>query len=226
MKDCPKCNAANPDDAVYCSNCGSGFEGASLPGGPDLVPPQEAPGFPPPGQPAQMQPGGQAPYPPPGYQYIPPGYPRYAGFWIRFAASLIDAVVVSLAFLPINVIFSAINSRIPIYIFVWGFWIWPEGVDTQLLVFFNLARLAVLWAYFIIMTASTGATLGKRVLKLRVVRDDMSRVSYGTAALRETIGKTVSLIPCALGFIWAGFDARKQAWHDKIAHTFVIITGP
>jgi uncharacterized RDD family membrane protein YckC len=99
-------------------------------------------------------------------------------------------------------------------------------VDTQLLVFFNLARLAVLWAYFIIMTASTGATLGKRVLKLRVVRDDMSRVSYGTAALRETIGKTVSLIPCALGFIWAGFDARKQAWHDKIAHTFVIITGP
>jgi uncharacterized RDD family membrane protein YckC len=27
---------------------------------------------------------------------------------------------------------------------------------------------------------------------------------------------------CAIGFIWAAFDGRKQGWHDKISGTLVI----
>jgi uncharacterized RDD family membrane protein YckC len=29
-----------------------------------------------------------------------------------------------------------------------------------------------------------------------------------------------------LGFIWVGFDQRKQGWHDKLAKTVVIKTNP
>jgi uncharacterized RDD family membrane protein YckC len=32
----------------------------------------------------------------------------------------------------------------------------------------------------------------------------------------------ISIIPFALGLIWAAFDIRKQGWHDKIAGTYVV----
>ena len=46
--------------------------------------------------------------------------------------------------------------------------------------------------------------------------------SFGGFGLRETIGKAVSGIFVYLGYITAAFDSRKQAWHDKIAGTFVV----
>jgi len=32
----------------------------------------------------------------------------------------------------------------------------------------------------------------------------------------------VVFIPLVLGFLWVGWDARKQGWHDKLAGTVVI----
>jgi uncharacterized RDD family membrane protein YckC len=32
----------------------------------------------------------------------------------------------------------------------------------------------------------------------------------------------VSGFPFCLGFLWAGWDENKQAWHDKIVGTYVI----
>ena len=32
----------------------------------------------------------------------------------------------------------------------------------------------------------------------------------------------LSMIPLFLGFIWVAFDARKQAWHDKLSGSIVI----
>lgn len=46
----------------------------------------------------------------------------------------------------------------------------------------------------------------------------------GKAILRETVGKILSGMFFSLGYIWAAFDNRKQAWHDKIAGTCVIYT--
>jgi len=216
MKNCPNCGAANPDDAVYCSNCAYDFRAAS-----------------PAGQPPYQQPPGQPPYTPPGYQpypqgypqgypqSYPQGYPRYAGFWIRFAAAFIDGIILSVALFPINLIFSALSERFNF----WGSWE-RDGTAIGLIIIFNVIRVGLYWAYFVIMTGRYGATLGKMLLKLKVVGEDMGPISYGTAALREIVGKFVSSLICMLGYIWAGFDDRKQAWHDKIAHTFVIITGP
>jgi uncharacterized RDD family membrane protein YckC len=36
------------------------------------------------------------------------------------------------------------------------------------------------------------------------------------------VGFVISIIPLAIGLIWAGFDPRKQGWHDKIAGTYVV----
>jgi uncharacterized RDD family membrane protein YckC len=213
MKDCPNCNNANPDDALFCSNCAYRFQAAPPAGQP---PYQQPPGQPP--YPAYQQP---QPYPPPGYQPYQQGYPRYAGFWIRFAAAFIDGIILSVARFPLNLIFAALGQRFN----YWGSWE-RDGTAIWLVILFNVISLGITWAYFVIMTGHYGATLGKMLLKLKVLGEDMGPISYGTAALREIVGKFVSSLVCGLGYIWAGFDDRKQAWHDKIAHTFVIITGP
>ena len=65
-------------------------------------------------------------------------------------------------------------------------------------------------------------TPGRRLLGIKVVNQSGERISFWRGLLRETIGKAVSGIFVYLGYITAAFDSRKQAWHDKIAGTFVV----
>ncbi|WP_287155729.1 RDD family protein [Candidatus Solincola tengchongensis] len=160
---------------------------------------------------------------PPATSYpVPPvaeaAYPRYAGFWIRFVAAFIDGLVLSVIYLPVNFIFWAANENI----YFWGTWDFSRGVSFGLLFLYNLIRMLIGWAYYTYLTGRYGATLGKRLLGLRVVGEDLQPVTFGTAAVREIPGKLISALFCMFGYIWAGFDGRKQAWHDKIARTLVI----
>jgi len=68
---------------------------------------------------------------------------------------------------------------------------------------------------------STGQTLGKMVMGIKVISTDGSSVSWGKALLR-LIGYIVSRIPLLLGFFWVSFDAKRQGWHDKIASTYIV----
>jgi uncharacterized RDD family membrane protein YckC len=120
--------------------------------------------------------------------------------------------------LPISLIFRALDENF----YIWGSWDWRTGASIGLVLLFNAIRVGIMWSYFVIMTGRYQATLGKMLLDLKVVGSDLGPVSYGTAALREIVGKILSALVCSLGYIWAGFDARKQAWHDKIANTYVI----
>jgi uncharacterized RDD family membrane protein YckC len=80
----------------------------------------------------------------------------------------------------------------------------------------------VSFAYYIYFTGSSGQTIGKRALGIRVTKADGSPVDYGVAALRETIGKFVSGIILGIGFLFPLWDARRQALHDKVASTVVV----
>jgi uncharacterized RDD family membrane protein YckC len=65
-------------------------------------------------------------------------------------------------------------------------------------------------------------TPGKWVLGLRIVAaEDGGPVPIGRLVLRY-VGYLVSSIPLGLGFLWALWDARGQAWHDKMARTLVV----
>lgn len=76
--------------------------------------------------------------------------------------------------------------------------------------------------YLTVTTAKWGATVGKKVLRLRVVDTSYKPIGWGKAFLREVIGKTVSSFFFNLGYLWALIDKRNQGWHDKIAGTFVV----
>ena len=123
----------------------------------------------------------------------------YAGFWIRFAAWIIDSVIV---------------------------WI-GIGVLSALSRFgaFYVASLPVLLLgplYFVLLTGLLGQTVGKMTVGIRVVGRNGQAPGLGYAALREIVGKFVSIIAFLLGFLWIGWDGTKQGWHDKIAGTHVV----
>lgn len=63
-------------------------------------------------------------------------------------------------------------------------------------------------------------------MKLKVVRTNGSNLSFGRAFLREVIGKFVSGLVLYLGYLWAFWDKNRQAWHDKIADTYVVTKIP
>lgn len=132
---------------------------------------------------------------------------RYGGFWIRFMAAVADSIIVNIAFGILNPI-------------VFGGRYFDFGtmyvLDNTWLGFILQA------GYYIVMWYLFGATLGKMLFRLRIVSAD----TLGDISLGQAIGRYLSLFisafPLMLGFIWAGFDPRKQAWHDKLAGTFVL----
>ena len=72
-----------------------------------------------------------------------------------------------------------------------------------------------------LMVLFNGQTLGKMMLRLRVVKKRGGRITILDALLRNVFGYTVSQI-FLLGYLWAMFDREKQAWHDKMAGTVVV----
>ena len=76
-------------------------------------------------------------------------------------------------------------------------------------------------AYFIVLWALKGTTLGGVVLGIKIVRVDDKPVDWAVALVRS-LGAFLSLCLVGLGFIWVVWDPRRQSWHDKIAGTTIV----
>ncbi len=77
--------------------------------------------------------------------------------------------------------------------------------------------------YFIVMTYTTGATIGKRLMNLRVVTCDDSKLTFVNVLYRETIGRYLSSL-LFIGYLMIGASEAKQALHDRLCDTQVIYT--
>jgi uncharacterized RDD family membrane protein YckC len=84
----------------------------------------------------------------------------------------------------------------------------------------GIAGLVSFFLYTVLCLVVFGKTVGMMLLGLRVVRADGRKPGVGRAAIR-TLAYVVSAI-FMLGFAWIAIDNRRQAWHDKIARTFVV----
>jgi uncharacterized RDD family membrane protein YckC len=77
----------------------------------------------------------------------------------------------------------------------------------------------VVWA---LMLFARGTTPGKNLLGMYVMKEDGRRAGFLTMLLREWIGKFISGLIFALGFLWILFDRDNQGWHDKLMSTYVV----
>jgi uncharacterized RDD family membrane protein YckC len=178
-------------------------------------------------QPQMQQPwvapavGGMGGMQSPGMQV--PGAYRYAGFWIRFVAFLIDGILVSIVGLIITLPLTflgigsavAINQNDPSAAMA----ALPAMIAAQGLA--SLIRLALFIAYEAYFLPKRGATLGKMALGLKVIRTDGGPISVGLAVGRS-FAYILSGIILYIGYIMAGFDPQKRALHDRICNTYVI----
>jgi uncharacterized RDD family membrane protein YckC len=78
------------------------------------------------------------------------------------------------------------------------------------------------WIYYASMESSSWqATLGKKILGLRVTDLAGNRITFARASGRF-FGKILSGMILGIGFLMAGFTARKQALHDILAGCLVL----
>ncbi len=80
--------------------------------------------------------------------------------------------------------------------------------------------LLISMAYYVYFTGSSGQTVGKMIMKIRVVSEDGGRVTFFKAWLRW-LGYLISAAVLLLGFVWIAINPRNQGWHDKLARTRV-----
>lgn len=83
------------------------------------------------------------------------------------------------------------------------------------------------WVLFgwICLARFGGATPGKRLVGLKVVKEDGSPVD-GQAALARAASSLVSWYALTAGYLWALKDPQGRTWHDLIAGTRVVRAEP
>ena len=132
---------------------------------------------------------------------------RYAGFWIRVVASLIDMVVI-----------------IPCAILIVFFAMLVVGdgfVVTMILKFLTYSMGLV---YFIVMTNEYQATLGKMAVGIKVCdATTLQKAVSKNIILREILSSIMSYIPVVnLLIVVVAFTQKKQGIHDFAANSVVI----
>ena len=71
---------------------------------------------------------------------------------------------------------------------------------------------------------SSGQTVGKRAMNIRVVDFNTgTTIGHGRAAIRWVF-RLVSFFVCLLGYLWMLWDKEKQTWHDKVSGAVVVPT--
>jgi uncharacterized RDD family membrane protein YckC len=135
--------------------------------------------------------------------------PLYAGFWRRVAAVLIDSVPLA----TLSWIVGAATNTASMF-----WWHLQKTGDTRGFILGTLT----LWLYYALLESSSiQGTLGKLIMGLYVTDEHGKRLSFGRASGRH-FGKYLSVLIFGIGFLMAGFTAKKQALHDLLAHTLVM----
>lgn len=178
---------------------------------PSLPPPPPASNHPTPPLPpvVRVTDGPPAPRPVPK----PAAAPRkYAGFWIRFLAYILDLLILGFVsgtlMIPGTLMLRSFSNE-------QGKFIAASMGIAGLLMILGLLYVLFFWAL-------GGGTPGKKMLGLRIVREDgVEPMGWGTACLR-LLGYMVDGFTFTIGFIIIAFSARKRGLHDMIAGTTVI----
>jgi len=153
------------------------------------------------------------------------GWGRFGGFWARFAAGIIDGLILS-PFAIVGRIVLATGSKTiktcPLN--ANELCKTPSGGTYALWAIISIAGIVAAIFYYGLLEGRTGQTIGKKALGLKVV-DAYTGAPIGVGrAIGRYFAKILSAIPCFLGFFWMLWDPRKQTWHDKIVRSVVMAT--
>ncbi len=159
----------------------------------------------------------QSPPPrPPGYQPPPQNVnvsyaeDKYAGFWKRFAAYLIDIVIIWVVVFLLGLVLLAPFSQMQ--------YANPIGYAIISMVL----NIVAIWLYYAFFESSEHqGTPGKMILKIKVVDLNGDRISFEKATGRY-FGKIISSLILGIGYLMVLWTPQKQGLHDQMANTLVV----
>jgi uncharacterized RDD family membrane protein YckC len=109
-------------------------------------------------------------------------------------------------------------------VILWDTMAKAETLEAMILVTnsFLLEFMAIKIAYHTFFTMQYGASLGKIVMKIRVIElSTLSNPGF-LCAFNRSVFRVVSEILFYLGFAWALLDPYRRSWHDRTARTLVV----
>jgi uncharacterized RDD family membrane protein YckC len=142
---------------------------------------------------------------------------RYAGFWIRVAANVLDVLILG-----------AINQALLLATGGWRVFdgggegaaigaVWISIGSSQAVVAGIVPPIVIIGSWI-----ALGASPGKLMLGLRIVDEPTG----GRPSAWQCIGRyfmaLVALACAGIGYVYIAIDPRKQGWHDKFVRTLVI----
>ena len=149
--------------------------------------------------------------------------PPYIGFFRRAAAFIIDNLLISIP-----------PALLCLPLVLWQARLWSQlppgeaenaaqaGMIIILYALWQFLLLLTFWLYNAFCESSTWqATLGKRLLHIKVVNERGRRLTFLHATGRA-FAKLLSYITFYIGFVMAGCTKRNRALHDMIAQTYVV----
>lgn len=140
---------------------------------------------------------------------------EYAGFATRLVAFLIDRMII-FGFVTITVLVANfLLDTLPLG----NGSIW-EYTQQFLIAVVAVVNISFYWGYFLVFWTLSGQTPGKALMGVRIVRTNGEPLHIGRAIIR-VVGYWVSSI-LFLGYLWVLVDNRRQAFHDKLAGTYVV----
>jgi uncharacterized RDD family membrane protein YckC len=134
---------------------------------------------------------------------------EYVGFWSRVAAAIIDAMLQLLVTYPL------------LYMIYGGEYFESTKLvkgPADFMISWILPAVIIIWFW----VGRGGQTPGKMAVGAVIVDAETGApISVGKGLIRY-LGYFVSLLGMAIGFLWVGFDPKKQGWHDHMAGTVVV----
>lgn len=154
------------------------------------------------------------PAPVPGAAFTDTSFPDVAlssepaGFWRRVGAHLIDGFI-----LNVFVFFAS---------FLAGLIVGMTGAQpTGAAILGGTVGLLLPMLYCVSFWVKKGATPGKMMLGIRVVREDGGELTGGQSFVRY-LGYIPSSLFLGLGYLWMIWDSESRCWHDMMAGTRVL----
>ena len=130
----------------------------------------------------------------------------YAGFWRRFAAVILDGLIIGVVMVPLTLAVGDGDTYAEASRSAAG-----SSIST-----------VITWLYYALMESSAKqATLGKMALGIIVTDMEGRRIGFGKATGRH-FAKILSALILGIGFLMVAFTQRKQGLHDILAGTLVI----
>jgi uncharacterized RDD family membrane protein YckC len=129
-----------------------------------------------------------------------------AGFWVRLLANIIDSLVIGI---PIGTIAYIATGN------------WEnENISTPLSILYSLL-IPILWY---------GYTVGKRIMNVRIVKVDGSKLGIGAMLMRVIVAGLIYVVTLGIAAIFSvfmiGLRQDKRSLHDFIAGTYVTYNAP